>query len=193
MCIRDSAGPVARRPQPAKICANCCLKAAIWRRAIVGGRLQGHDIPNMRRSGLAQHFWGGWVMSFRGLKAVLLACSGIGVLLAATADANAGGLAVREQSAWGQGSSFAGVAAGGSLSAMFWNPATMTQIPGIQSESVLSGILPYSANTPTSAAGLGTSLALGGTGNVAHAAIVPSSYYSYQFNDKLWLGLSVNS
>ena len=55
---KQPAGPVARRPQPAKICANCCLKAAIWRRAIVGGRLQGHDIPNMRRSGLAQHFWG---------------------------------------------------------------------------------------------------------------------------------------
>jgi long-chain fatty acid transport protein len=132
-------------------------------------------------------------MSFRGMKAVLLACSGIAALIAATADANAGGLAVREQSAWGQGSSFAGVAAGGSLSAMFWNPATMTQQAGFQSESVLSGILPYSANTPTSAAGLGTSLALGGTGNVAHAAIVPSIYYSYQFNDKLWLGLSVNS
>ena len=41
--------------------------------------------------------------------------------------------------------------------------------------------------------GAGTSLALGGTGNVAHAALVPSSYYSYQFNQKLWLGLSVNS
>src|SRR5664280_2193619 len=105
----------------------------------------------MRRSGLAQHILGGWVMSFRGVKAVLLACSGIGVLLAATADANAGGLAVREQSAWGQGSSFAGVAAGGSLSAMFWNPATMTQQAGLQSESSLSGILPYATNTPNAA------------------------------------------
>ena len=132
-------------------------------------------------------------MSFRGLKAVLLACSGVGVLLAATADANAGGLAVREQSAWGQGSSFAGVAAGGSLSAMFWNPATMTQQAGLQSESSLSGILPYSANTPTAVTGAGTSLAFGGTDNVAHSALVPSSYYSYQFNQKLWLGLSVNS
>src|SRR6516162_11814764 len=30
-------------------------------------------------------------------------------------------------SAWGEGTSYAGVAAGGSLSAMFWNPATITQ------------------------------------------------------------------
>src|SRR5664280_755088 len=116
----------------------------------------------MRRSGLAQHILGGWVMSFRGVKAVLLACSGIAALIAATADANAGGFAVREQSAWGQGSSFAGVAAGGSLSAMFWNPATMTQIPGIQSESVLTGIMPYAANTPGAAS---TLFGLGGTGN----------------------------
>ena len=133
---------------------------------------------------------GGWVMSFRGMKAVLLACSGIAALIAATADANAGGLAVREQSAWGQGSSFAGVAAGGSLSAMFWNPATMTQIPGIQSESVLTGIMAYSANSPTAA---GPFLGLGGTGDTAQDAIVPAGYFSYQLNPNLWLGMSVNS
>jgi long-chain fatty acid transport protein len=125
-------------------------------------------------------------MSFRALKAVLLVCGGVGALIAATADANAGGLAVREQSAYGQGSSYAGVAAGGSLSSMFWNPATMTQMPGLQSESVLSGIIPSSVNNATSGTGVGT-------GNVAHSALVPSSYYSYQFNQKLWLGLSVNA
>lgn len=128
-------------------------------------------------------------MSFRGLKSVLLACSGAAVLIAASTAANAGGFALREQSAYGQGTSFAGVAAGGSLSSMFWNPATITQMPGIQSESVLSGIVPSSSNTPTG----GTSAALGGTGNIAHPALVPSSYYSWQFNQKLWLGLSVNA
>ncbi len=87
-------------------------------------------------------------MSYRSVKALLLACSGIGVLLAATADANAGGLAVREQSAYGQGSSFAGIAAGGDLSGMFWNPAVMTQFAGMQSSSSYTGIFPYSANTP---------------------------------------------
>jgi len=125
-------------------------------------------------------------MSFRGVKAVLLACSGIGVLLAATADANAGGFALREQSAFGQGSSFAGVAAGGSLSAMFWNPATMTQVPGLQSESVLSGIMPYSAHTPTSGN-------LIGTGDTAIDALVPSAYFSWQIRPNMWIGLSVNS
>ena len=129
-------------------------------------------------------------MSYRGLKALLMACSGLAALVAATADANAGGFAVREQSAWGQGTSFAGVAAGGSASAMFWNPATMTQIPGLQSESVLSGIMPSSTNSPTAA---GPFLGLGGTGDTATDALVPGAYYIWQFKPDMWLGLSVNS
>jgi long-chain fatty acid transport protein len=135
-------------------------------------------------------------MSFRGLKAVLLACSGAAALIAATADANAGGLSLHEQSAYGQGASFAGIAAGGSLSAMFYNPATMTQQAGIQSESVLTGIFPSIADTPTGGSFAGTppfGLGTGGTGNVAHAALVPAGYFSWQVNQQLWVGLSVNS
>ena len=66
-------------------------------------------------------------MSVRHLKSVLLACSGAAVLLVAATAANAGGFALREQSAAGQGSSFAGIAAGGALSSMYWNASTMTQ------------------------------------------------------------------
>ena len=133
-------------------------------------------------------------MSFRGLKAVLLTCGGIGALLAATADANAGGFAIREQSAWGQGASFAGVAAGGDLSAMFWNPATMTQIPGLQSSSDWSGIMPYSASTPgTGSALAGAPFFLGGTSNTAKDALVPAGYYTWQFRPDMWLGLSLTS
>jgi long-chain fatty acid transport protein len=121
-------------------------------------------------------------MSNRYFKLLLLACAGASVI--ASVDANAGGLAVREQSAYGQGSSYAGVAAGGSLSSMFWNPATLTQTPGFQSESVLSGLIPSSVNNSNGG---------NGTGNVALSALVPSSYYSYQFSQKLWLGLSVNA
>ena len=131
-------------------------------------------------------------MLFRGLKVVLLACGGVGALIATMGGANAGGFAIREQSPWGQGASFAGVAAGGDLSAMFWNPATMTQVPGIQTQTVLSGIIPVSKNTP----GAGTfppALGLGGTGDTATDALVPGSYFSWQFRPDMWLGLSVNS
>ncbi len=132
-------------------------------------------------------------MSFRGMKAVLLVCGGLATLIAVTGAANAGGLAIREQSAWGQGASFAGVAAGGSSSAMFWNPATMTQIPGIQSNSVWSGIMPSSSNSPTAAGPGNFFLGLGGTGDTANDALVPGAYYTWQFKPDMWLGLSVNS
>jgi long-chain fatty acid transport protein len=129
-------------------------------------------------------------MSKFSVKTLFLGCVGAGVLLAASTAANAGGFAVREQSAWGEGSSYAGVAAGGDLSAMFWNPATMTQMPGIQSQTVLSGILPYSSNNSSAANPFAV---LGGTGNTAQDALVPGSYYSWQFRPDMWLGMSVNS
>lgn len=114
-------------------------------------------------------------------------------LSAATVDATAGGFAVREQSSYGQGASYAGVAAGGSLSTMFWNPATMTQSPGIQTEIVGAGIFPYSANSPDPSSTLAFYYGYGGTGNTSKAAFVPSGYASWQVNPNIWLGLSVNS
>ena len=82
-------------------------------------------------------------------KKILLTSVAAGSLMAATSAAQAGGFALREQSAAGMGGAFAGVAAGaGGLSAMFWNPATLTDNPGIQASAVLTGILPYSNITP---------------------------------------------
>lgn len=124
------------------------------------------------------------------VKSVLLGCASIGVLVITSAAANAGGFALREQSAHGQGASFAGVAAGGALSSMFWNPATMTQQKGIQFEQVFSGIMPYASQTPTAGSTFG---ALGGVGDSGDDAIVPAGYFSYQVNDRLFVGMSINS
>ncbi len=137
-------------------------------------------------------------MSFRNLKSVLLACSGAAVLLAATTAANAGGFALREQSAAGQGSSFAGTAAGGALSSMYWNPATMTQFAGKAFEVDGTAIIPNASQTystsslNTSLGGLIPSFAQG-VSNSGQAAAVPATYSSWQLTDKLWLGMSVNS
>ena len=131
-------------------------------------------------------------MSRRARDGVLRAGTALGLLVIVSAQANAGGFAVREQSVYGQGSSFAGVAAGGALSSMFWNPATMTQFQGIVSETDVSGIFPYSSNTPLAGSSL---LPAGypGTSNVANATPVPAGYTSYQFSPNLWLGLSINA
>src|SRR5262249_2793832 len=53
-----------------------------------------------------------------------------------------GAFAESIQSAFGQGASNAGVAAGGSVSSMFWNPATMTQSGRYAAEFSAIAILP---------------------------------------------------
>ena len=105
-------------------------------------------------------------------------------ILAATATAHAGAFALREQSAEAMGSAFAGVAAGnGSLSSMFWNPATLSKTSGIQFTIVGSGILPYANMTSSTGEK---------SGDIAVDAVVPAGYLSWQLNDTLWLGLGLN-
>lgn len=129
-------------------------------------------------------------MSRRAWDDILRAGTALGLLVIASAQANAGGFAIREQSPYGQGSSFAGVAAGGALSSMFWNPATMTQFQGIVSETDVSGIFPYANNTPTG----GTLAGLGFPGTtIQEPSGLIAGYSSYQFSPSLWLGMSINA
>lgn len=123
-------------------------------------------------------------------RALLLSGASVGLLMAATVAANAGGFALREQSAYGQGASFAGIAAGGALSSMFWNPATMTQQKGLQVEQVVTGVMPYASHSPNATS---TFAAFGPAGDSGDDAIVPAGYVSWQMTDKVWLGLAANS
>jgi long-chain fatty acid transport protein len=115
-----------------------------------------------------------------------------GMLAGSALPSFAGAFALREQSAQGQGMSFAGVAAGGGgLGSMFWNPATMTDYPGITSSFVLTGIMPNgfirpSPFTPTAIFGRSDT-------QVIDNGLVPGAYGAYQFNEQIWLGVSVNS
>ena len=129
-------------------------------------------------------------MSRLGWMGALRAGTALGALIIATAQANAGAFAIREQSTYGQGTSFAGVAAGGSASSMFWNPATMTQFPGVVSENGFTGIIGKANHTPQAGSAL---LPLGGVSNSAELGLVPNGYTTYQINPNLWLGLSINA
>jgi long-chain fatty acid transport protein len=114
-----------------------------------------------------------------------------GGLVGPATVAQAGGFAIREQSTHFQGSSFAGNAAGGALSSMFWNPAAVGQFNGINSESAYALIIPDSEITATSAS---TFFAAGAeSGNIGNLAIVPSSYFSYQLSPNLVFGFSFNA
>jgi Long-chain fatty acid transport protein len=124
---------------------------------------------------------------------LIIAATALGTTLAAP-QALAGGFALREQSASSQGASFAGAAAPGeSPSAMFWNPAAITTTNGFVIESNGTIILPKSelsvdaARSPLSAFGFGNG------GDVGIDAFVPSFYSSYQIDEQLYLGLSVNA
>src|SRR6266849_8333399 len=121
--------------------------------------------------------------------AALLASAAVLIPMAAI-EANAGAFGLREQSTVGQGDAFAGVAAGGSLSSMFWNPATMTQTPGFGIEGNGTGIL---ANVDQHPLPGSTLLGFGGAGDTGSPALLVSGYTSWQVNPNLWIGLSTNS
>lgn len=129
-------------------------------------------------------------------KKVWLTSVAAGSIIAATSAAQAGGFALREQSAAGQGLSFAGAAAGGAgLGSMFWNPATMTNHQGIQTSVGLTALIPYTSLTNVSgtSAGYSTFNGKSTSGDMALDAILPNAYLSWQFDQNIWLGLSVNA
>jgi long-chain fatty acid transport protein len=123
-------------------------------------------------------------------KWVFLSCAAA-ALLAAAGEAQAAGFAIREQSAEGQGSSFAGVAAGtNGLSSMFWNPATISQHneQGYTSESNFSIIMPSSEADD----GLG----IGGdpeSGNISKTGFVPAGYWTYGLTDEITIGMATGA
>lgn len=134
---------------------------------------------------------------FRVLAAFRTALLGSAALAALGLQADsaiAGGFAVREQSAYAQGSSFAGAAANNTLSAMFWNAAAAANLQGLNAESNYSLIIPQAdINVVTGPAPF---LAGDRDADIGILAIVPASYLNYQFKDfdpRLFLGLGINS
>lgn len=130
-----------------------------------GARRYGPPVP--RRRALHMDRFSRFAM----LAAVSLAAS-----IAAADSASAGGFAIREQSATAQGYSYVGAASGaGGPSSMFWNPATITMLPGWQNQWNASVIMPRSEIDPLPPT---PTLPFGGSGDIAQDAIVPTSYLS---------------
>ena len=123
----------------------------------------------------------------------------IAALTAAVGPAAAGGFALREQSTNFQGMSFAGDAAGGALSSMFWNSAATASLNGVNTESSYTIISPNSDVTVTKAvAGPGVpqaafDFASPDSGNIGPAAFAGSTYGSYQLTKDIFVGMAVNA
>jgi long-chain fatty acid transport protein len=111
--------------------------------------------------------------------------------LATISEAHAGAFAVREQSAYGQGSSFAGIAAGGSLSSMFWNPANLADVRRIEIEAVGTGMLGDIDVKLDPQPQLG--FAGSHEGNIAQNVLLPAGYAAYRLNDRVVLGVGINA
>ena len=117
--------------------------------------------------------------------------------------AQASGFQLREQSASSQGNAFAGVSAGGfDISAMFFNPATMTLYSGnqfslgatlIAADAKASNI----SGTRTSAlAAFPAYEPISGPSdhkNAVAAKVAPNLYGMWSLSDDLKLGISVNA
>lgn len=124
-------------------------------------------------------------------KQIVFVPAAAAALVAIAGGAFAAGFSVREQSAEGLGSSFAGIAAGShGLSSMYWNPATISQhnAQGYISESNLSLILPYS-RAKDGAGFVGDP----DSGNIGVTALVPASYSVYGLTDDITLGLAITA
>jgi long-chain fatty acid transport protein len=117
------------------------------------------------------------------------------------ASAHAAGFALKEQSGTGLGNAFAGQAAGtDDISAMFFNPATMTRQSGSRVSAAASLIMPQVKVRKASASTV-TGAPIGGGNGGSDAAddlILPAFYAlwdldeSFGLGHKLRLGLGVN-
>ena len=132
----------------------------------------------------------------RALKAAALCGSALS-LIAVAGQAQAGGFALREQSAYYQGMSFAGNGTTGpSISSIFWNPATITGAgEGITFESHSSFIIPNADLDATFTKGAIPWIGSGSTktGDIGSDAWIPASYNAYKVNDDLFVGMSITA
>ena len=133
-------------------------------------------------------------------KTILFTTTAIALSLVANA-AHAGGFALREQSAYYQGMSFAGNGTtSDSISSMFWNPATLTAAGhGLISESHSAFIVPQSdINGTFTPSGTVSTLTGGasstvGSGDIAADAWIPATYLGYGLNENWYFGLAINT
>ena len=107
-------------------------------------------------------------------------------LVISISGAHAGSFGLNEYGATGTGMALAGGAAGGAgLASIVFNPATLTDFAGMWSSQTFTFVGP--------SVGVNSSV-YGDTGDMANGGrLVPAAQMTYQFNDKLWFGLTIDS
>jgi long-chain fatty acid transport protein len=114
------------------------------------------------------------------------------LLLASSGVASAAGIQLWEQNASGIATSYAGSAAvADNASTIYYNPAGMTQLPGIRLSAGVVGIRPSFKFSDEGSSGL---LGTGGNGGDAGGwSAVPNAYLSWQIAPDWFIGLGISS
>ena len=128
----------------------------------------------------------------------LLSAVALSALVLASAEAQAGGFALREQSAVGAGDAFAGEGTTSmGLSAMFWNPAAVTQEPGIGWEANFSVLMSKSTRTTNSALTSPALLTLDfgpfQQHDIGQPGFIPTFYTATKLNENWYIGLALDA
>jgi long-chain fatty acid transport protein len=112
----------------------------------------------------------------------------------AAGEASAAGFALIEQSGSGMGNAFAGGAASAEdASTIFYNPAGMSRLPGMQGVVAVHAIdINTNFNNGASQSALGQPLGSNG-GNAGDVAAVPNLYFSFPVNRQIAVGLGINA
>ncbi len=118
----------------------------------------------------------------------IIGCAVAGALIVMSGGAVASGFALIEQSASGMGNAFAGGAAvAEDASTVFFNPAGMSKIDGMQAVVALHAISPSAKFSGTG--GPGTNMG----GDAGGLAIVPNAYFVMDVNPEMKFGLGLNA
>ncbi|MGB5179200.1 MAG: outer membrane protein transport protein, partial [Gammaproteobacteria bacterium] len=135
-------------------------------------------------------------------------CGIAGLLALSSSAALASSFALIEQSVSGMGSAYAIGSAGiDDASTLYFNPATMTRLPGsnltgglqiVNSRTDFKGSAEYNTSNaalgPPPGAGIaGFPISGDSKTNLDLTAAVPMGAISYQLNDRTWLGFTVNA
>jgi len=152
----------------------------------------GHDDLECLTPNFNNHLWLAMTLSKHLYVALFTsACTAV------AGGASAAGFQLLEQNASGMGNAYAGQAAAAeNASTIFFNPAAMTLLPGMQFTGSLMAIQPSAKFTDTGAStgptGARAPAAGGNGGDAGGWNYVPSMFFSKQFSPNLWAGLGVS-
>ncbi|NQZ33486.1 MAG: outer membrane protein transport protein [Oceanospirillaceae bacterium] len=128
-------------------------------------------------------------------KTLAIAISAV-VVATGASTIQAAGFQLKEQSAEGQGNSFAGQTAKAvDASTIFYNPAGMSRLEGNHVQSNLSYIAPKAKYEHSSASSIVGASPLSKSSGIdgGVSAIVPAAYAVWDYSDDIKLGISINA